>query len=167
MTESQRAIDSLKLTRLAEVRREDIWQFIEDARLREEWWPRTTIDFTPGGSIRSTVALTAQAPTSGDENLVDAKSEQISEVVLSGQVDVVMTGHAFGFSWRRPDDPWATTVLLTLTTLSGSTQISIVELGFMGFPEEERRMRESFAAWERRLNLLENLARASVEAPTS
>lgn len=165
MTESQRAIDSLKLTRLVEVRREDVWLLIEDATRREAWWPRTTIDFIPGGSLRSTFELDPQALPSSDNINVAAEGEHAAEVVLSGQVDVVMTGHAFGFSWRRPDDPWATTVLLTLTTLSGSTQISVVELGFMGFPAEEQRMRDSFAGWERRLDLLEGLARASVETP--
>ena len=120
--------------------RDESWECLCDAQKRQQWWPDTLIDFSPGGSIRTSLA---------------------AETLLTGQVDVVLTGHALGFSWRRAEDPWATTALITLTTLSGSTQVSVVELGFMGFQDETRRMREAFTAWDERLSALEALVRAS------
>lgn len=147
MAQSQRSIDSLKLARVLNIERDRVWDFIAHDQQREQWWPQTTFELVPGGSLRSTFHNDgAQTPDT---------------TTLSGEVDVVITGHALGFSWRRAGDPWATTALITLASLSGITQVSVVELGFMGYHDEEARIRESFAAWDERLSALEALVRAS------
>lgn len=157
MSGSQMAIDSLKLTRVLSITRNHLWELIVDDHRREQWWPETTIDVAPGGVIRSTFEVVGSAS--------DSEAEPTTErVTHSGEVDVVIAGHALGFSWRQPEDPWATTTLMTLTSLSGITQLSVVELGFMGYPDESQRMRQSFAAWEQRLARLEDAARQAVVA---
>lgn len=135
---AQRSLDSVRIVRVYPGDRDDVWQRLIDENTRLRWWPTSAIDFTPGGSISST-----------------QNSERQTERVLSGQIDTCVEGHALGFSWKAPYDRHDTSVLITVMSLLGTVQLSVLELGFLGLRDGEARIAESYENWVQRLDALD------------
>lgn len=135
---TQRSLDSVRLVRVYPGGRDDVWQQFADETNRVNWWPGSVIEFAPGGGISSS-----------------QKGEGETERMLIGQVDTCVDGHALGFSWKAQYDRYDTSVLITIMSLLGTVQLSILELGFLGLRDGEARIKESYDSWMHRLDALD------------
>lgn len=100
----------------ARVARADVWEYFVDAERRKTWWPELQLEPRVGGAVSE-----RWAETSGDGEISrDA----------SGEVDVLVDGHAIGFRWSEADDENSTAVLVTLRSSGPDTGITVTETGF-------------------------------------
>lgn len=127
-TTTQRTLDSVRLVRVYPANRVEVWQQLVIEADRTRWWPDSVLEPRSGGSVLSTNPL------------------------LSGEVDTCLEGHALGFSWKTKGERFETSVLITLVSLTGSVQLSVLELGFLGLRESEVRIKESHDSWMQRLD---------------
>lgn len=143
VSELDLSLDSVKVARQYEVSREALWQRIHDETAREVWWPKCSLNLRDGGAVAATVHRLDGTPC-----------------LQEGAVDVLIDGHAFGFSWRQPEDLDDTSVLFTLTSLLGRTQLSVLEVGFRTMPKYVERLSSASAYWTQCLDsLTESLTR--------
>lgn len=136
-TQSSVSLDSVRVARNFDTSRDSLWKGISTNHHRALWWPHSTLELRPGGAVVS-----------------PGEVSNGSNCDQTGMVDVLIHGHAFGFAWRRPQDRDDTSVLITLTSLLGSTQLSILEIGFRTLPDAVQRINESSDQWTRRLEAL-------------
>lgn len=131
------SLDSVSVARQFQTSREALWNRVSTESVRTLWWPHSTLELKAGGAVVSQLEL-----------LDGTRCEQ------NGMMDVFIEGHAFGFAWRRPHDRDETSVLMTLTSLLGSTQLSILEIGFRTLPNAADRLSETSQHWRRCLDAL-------------
>ncbi|QIK63967.1 hypothetical protein G7068_12750 [Leucobacter viscericola] len=100
----------------ARAARAAVWQYLIDDERRKVWWPELRLDPRVGGAVSE-----RWAETSGDSEVSrDA----------SGEVDVLVEGHAIGFRWSEAGDEHSTAVLVTLRSTGPNTGITVTETGF-------------------------------------
>ena len=128
----------VSLSRVLSANRETVWSFVEDDQLRELWWPGVQVEFTRGGSVSA-----SRSPKHADE--------------LEGTVDVLVAGHAAGFVWAKPGEPFQTSVLISLHSFEQQTKLNIAELGFDAFENSLARASESPEAWTTLVDSLESV----------
>jgi uncharacterized protein YndB with AHSA1/START domain len=136
-TEANVSLDSVMLGRHFDTTRDALWKRISTEHIRTLWWPDSTLNLVAGGTV-ATQLLCSDGST----------------CELTGMNDVFIEGHALGFSWHRPNERHETSVLLTLTSLMGSTQLSVLEIGFRTAPNSAERLIDASNHWTRCLTAL-------------
>lgn len=137
--ETSSSLDSVKIARTYVATRDDLWKRIAAEHYRELWWPSSTLELANGGKVSTTL-----------------HRRDGSACQLNGTTDVYIEGHALGFTWRRPEERDETSVLMTLTSLMGTTQLSVLEIGFRALPESNDRISDAADHWQQRLEALSN-----------
>lgn len=118
----------------ARVARAAVWQYLVDSERRKVWWPELRLDARVGGAVSE-----RWAETSGDSEVSrDA----------SGEVDVLVEGHAIGFRWSEAGDEHSTAVLVTLRSSGPDTGITVTETGFDALPTPAESAAASQEGWQ-------------------
>lgn len=80
---------------------------------------------------------------------------------MAGEVDVLVKGHAIGFTWHEGDER-DTSVLLTLRSYGDETGITITETGFDGLPNPAEKAAAALSDWEGLLGELSSTVEQAV-----
>lgn len=143
-----------------------VWALLMEADRRSEWWPNLRLDPGLGGAIAVPAGTWGEQPedVGGEDRNAAAAGEAVDRVPAGreaaagegarGEVDVWVEGHALGFTWKQPDDPRATAVLLTLRTQGPETGVTVTETGFDALPAPAERAAQAQQRWERLLAAL-------------
>ena len=124
-----------------------VWTFIADRERRARWWPELELDARVGGEVA--------------ERWSEGEGDSAVSRDAAGRVDVLVDGHALGFTWREAGDERDTAVLLTLRTQGAETGITVTETGFDALPSAADRAAASQEGWA---VLLRDLTAAVAEA---
>lgn len=109
-----------------------VWAYLVDADHRAGWWSEVRIDPRLGGQIAEQWAEDGDAP--GRD--------------VTGEIDVLVEGHAIGFRWREAGDERDTSVLLTLRSHGSETGVTVTESGFDALPAAADRAAAALGDWE-------------------
>jgi len=146
---SRESLNAASIVRDMRCSRALLWNYLVDPDLREQWWPNTSIELWPGGSVRSL--------TSAHDRNSDEESDE-----LCGEVDVFINGHALGFVWSMHEKSPPTSVLITLASTPHGTIINLAEVVFRSveFASSEyqaERLNRAERLWHDRLRRLQSL----------
>lgn len=122
-----------------------VWEFLTDPKHRADWWAELRLDPVVGGGIAE------HRDIEGDEAGRD----------VAGEVDVLVKGHAIGFTWHEGDER-DTSVLLTLRSYGDETGITITETGFDGLPNPAEKAAAALSDWEGLLGELSSTVEQAV-----
>lgn len=130
--------------------RDLVWALVSEAESRSLWWPTVDLDARLGGAVSE-----QWFETEGDTELArDA----------SGEVDVLVEGHALGFRWQEAGDESTTAVLITLREFDESTVITVTETGFDALIDAPERAADAQESWDELLSGLTAVVEAESEA---
>lgn len=121
-----------------------VWAFVVESDRRESWWPDVKVDPVVGGSI------------------VERWEDDGNARDTSGEIDVLVEGHALGFNWREGEDTRDTSVLVTLRTHGGETGVTVTESGFDALDRPAERAAAALEDWEALLPALVEAVEAAV-----
>lgn len=107
-----------------------LWAYLSDPELRAAWWPELHLEARLGGIVR------------------EQWSEGDASRDASGEVDVIVDGHALGFRWTEAGDPRATAVLVTLRSIGAGASLTVTETGFDMLPDPSARAAASQEGWD-------------------
>ena len=107
-----------------------LWAYLSDPELRADWWPELHLEARLGGIVR------------------EQWSEGDASRDASGEVDVIVDGHALGFRWTEAGDPRATAVLVTLRSIGAGASLTVTETGFDMLPDPSARAAASQEGWD-------------------
>jgi len=138
VTVSMLGNDPVAYARVLAAPRATVWHFLEEDALRELWWPGAQMELSRGGTVNA-----ARSPNHPEE--------------LEGNIDVLVSGHAAGFVWAKPDELFQTSVLIALHSYEQQTKVNITEFGFDVFENATARAVESEEAWTLLVEALEKV----------
>lgn len=107
-----------------------VWEYLVSAAHRANWWSEVRFEPAVGGKIA--------------EHREIEGNEQGKDVV--GEIDVLVRGHAIGFTWHESNEP-DTSVLLTLRSHGDETGVTVTETGFDALPSPAEKSAAALADW--------------------
>lgn len=137
----------------ARVDRAVVWEYLVDDELRRAWWPELRLDPRVGGEVT--------------ERWTEASGDSEVSRDASGEIDVWVDGHAFGFRWSEAGDGQSTAVLVTLRASGPDTKITVTETGFDALPTPAESAAASQEGWQVLLSDLVATVEAAVGASVS
>lgn len=127
--------------------RTTVWAYLVRADLRADWWPELRLDPRFGGVV--------------GERWSEGEGEDLVGRDATGDVDVLVEGHALGFRWKDAGDSRQTAVLITLRTADEQTAVTVSEMGFDALSDAADRAASSQEGWRLLLSDLAEVSEAS------
>ncbi|MGO1538794.1 MAG: SRPBCC family protein [Leucobacter sp.] len=124
-----------------------VWAHLVRADLRADWWPELSLDPRFGGVVT--------------ECWSEGEGDDLVSRDATGEIDVLIEGHALGFRWKDAGDSRQTAVLVTLRSADQQTAVTVSEMGFDALSDAADRAASSQEGWRLLLSDLAAVSEAS------